>query len=149
MPAQYWQVLFSIVAAWFVVRLLRRAARTATILPSDMGRGADLHQVLGNLAMVYMLAGVPAGAHLTHGMEMPGPGIALPALAWVFVAYFLLFAVWLGVRLIEPVNTVAATATGAALLSDGPRGVVSSPHLLGSSRIVMGIGMSCMLVTML
>lgn len=148
-PAQYWQVLFSIVAAWFTVRLLRRGARTATILPSGPGRGADLHHVLGSLAMVYMLAGAPAGHHMTHGMEMPGPGIALPALAWVFVAYFLLFAVWLGVRLIEPVNTVAATATSAALLGDGPRGVVNSPHLLGSSRIVMGIGMSCMLVTML
>ncbi len=148
-PALYWQVLFSSVAAWFAVRLLRRGARTATILPSGASRGADLHHVLGSLAMVYMLTGVPAGHHMTHGMQMPGSGIALPALAWVFVAYFLVFTVWLSARLVEPVNTVAATATGAALLGDGPRGVVTSPHLLGSSRIVMGIGMSCMLVTML
>ncbi len=148
-PALYWQVLFSIIAAWFVVRLLRRAARPVTVAQAGPDRVADLHHVLGSLAMIYMLAGVPAGHHMTHGMEMIGPGIALPLLAWTFVAYFLVFAVWLGARLVMPVSTAAATAAGAALLDDGPRGVAASPHLLGSSRIVMGIGMSYMLVTML
>lgn len=148
-PELYWQVLFSIIAAWFAVRLLQRAARPVTVPQADPDRAADLHHVLGSLAMIYMLAGVPAGHHMNHGMEMAGPGIALPVLAWAFVGYFLVFAVWLGARLVTPVNTAAATATGAALLDDGPRGVAASPHLLGSSRIVMGIGMSYMLVTML
>lgn len=148
-PALYWQVLFSIITAWFAVRLLRRAARPVTVPQASPFRAADLHHVLGSLAMVYMLAGVPAGHHMNHGMEMAGPGIALPALAWAFVGYFLVFAVSLGARLVTPVNTAAAAATGAALLGDGPRGVTVSPHLLGSSRIVMGIGMSYMLVTML
>lgn len=133
-PALYWQVLFGMAAAWFAVRLFRR--------------GADLHHLLGNLAMVYMLAAVPAGHHITHGADLPGPGIAMPGLAWAFVGYFLTFAVWLGTRLVAPVSTLAATSAGAAFL-DGPRGVVTSPHLHGCSRIVMGIGMSCMLVTML
>ncbi|MGH3883507.1 MAG: DUF5134 domain-containing protein [Pseudonocardiaceae bacterium] len=150
-PALYWQVLFSIAAAWFAVRLLRRYARSATILQPGLGRGADLHHVLGNLAMVYMLAAVPAGHGVAHSAHIPesAPGIALPALAWAFVAYFLVFAVWSGARLIEPVGIVAATSAGAGSLSDGPRGVVTSPHVLGSSHVVMGIGMSYMLVTML
>jgi hypothetical protein len=137
-PALYWQVLFSVIAAWFAVQLLRRAAQPA-----------DLHHVLGSLAMVYMLTSSADGHHMTHGVAMAGPGIELPVLAWAFVAYFLVFAVWLGARMVTPVNTVAAPATGTALLGDGPRGVAASPHLLGSSRIVMGIGMSYMLVTML
>ncbi|MGH3994495.1 MAG: DUF5134 domain-containing protein, partial [Pseudonocardiaceae bacterium] len=53
-PALYWQVLFGVAAAWFAVRLLRRGARSGTILQPGLGRGADLHHVLGNLAMVYM-----------------------------------------------------------------------------------------------
>ncbi|MGH3981136.1 MAG: DUF5134 domain-containing protein [Pseudonocardiaceae bacterium] len=144
-PALYWQVLFSVIAAWFAVRLLRRAAQSVAIPQPGPDRAADLHHVLGSLAMVYMLAGIPGGHHMTHGMAMAGPGLALPVLAWAFVVYFLVFAVWLGARLVTPVNTVA----GAAVLGDGPRGVAASPHLLGSSRIVMGIGMSYMLVTML
>ncbi len=146
-PALYWQVLFSIAAGWFAVRLLRRV-RPAAIQRPGPDAGTDLHHVLGSLAMVYMLAAVPAA----HGMDMPGaghPGIALPALAWVLVGYFLVFAVRLGAQLVEPASTVAAAPTGAALLGGGPRGVVTSPHLLGAGRVVMGVGMSYMLVTML
>ncbi|MGH3897403.1 MAG: DUF5134 domain-containing protein [Pseudonocardiaceae bacterium] len=151
-PALYWQVLFGMAAAWFAVRLLRSGARSATIPQPGSGRGADLHHVLGNLAMVYMLVAVPAGhgaAHRTHVPGISAPGIALPALAWALLAYFLVFAVWLGAQLVEPVSTVAATSAGAAAPGGRPHGVVTSPHLLGSSRVVMGIGMSYMLVTML
>ncbi len=138
LPALYWQLLFSIVAAWFAVRLLRQGPRSA-----------DLHHVLGSLAMVYMLAAFPAGHHMSHGMDLPGLGIALPALAWAFVAYFLVFVVWLGARLVQPASTRSTTSAGAVLLGDGLRGVITSSHLLGSCRIFMGIGMSCMLMRML
>jgi hypothetical protein len=151
-PVLYWQVLFGMVAAWFAARLLRRGARSATIPQPGPGQGADLHHVLGSVAMVYMLAAVPAGRGLAHSTHMPGisgPGIALPALAWAFVGYFLVSTVWLGARLVEPVRTVAASCAGAVLLGGGPRGVLTSSHLVGSCRVVMGIGMSYMLVTML
>jgi Domain of unknown function (DUF5134) len=151
LPALYWQVLFGMTAAGFAVRLLRRGVRPVTIPQPGPGRGAELHHVLGNLAMVYMLAAVPAGhglAHSTHVPGISGPGIALPALAWALVGYFLVSAVWLGARLVEPVRTAAATSAGAVLLG-GPRGVVTSPQLVGSCQVVMGIGMSYMLVTML
>jgi hypothetical protein len=150
-PALYWQVLFGVAAAWFAARLLRRGARSVTIPQPERGRDADLHHVLGSVAMVYMLAAVPAGHGVAHSMHMSGisgPGIELPALAWAFVGYFLVSAVWLGARLVEPVRTAAVRRAGA-VLPGGQRGVVTSPHLVGSCRVVMGIGMSYMLVTML
>jgi Domain of unknown function (DUF5134) len=149
LPARYWQLLFGIVAAWFAVRLLRQGLRRATIPQSDPGRGADLHHVLGSLAMVYMLAAFPTGHQVSHGMDLSGQGIALPALAWAFVGYFLVFVVWLGARLVQPASTGSTTSASAVVLGGGLRGVLTSPHLLGSCRIFMGIGMSCMLVTML
>ncbi len=95
---------------------------------------------------------------------MGSAGTALPALTWVFIAYFLVFVVRLGARLAIP-STTGATNTGAtdteatdteatdteaiAALGSGTRGVVISPHLLGSSELVMAIGMSYMLLTML
>ncbi len=90
---------------------------------------------------------------------MGSAGTALPALTWVFIAYFLVFVVRLGARLAIP-STTGATDTGAtdteatealaiAALGSGIRGVVISPHLLGSSELVMAIGMSYMLLTML
>ncbi|MDQ4104984.1 MAG: DUF5134 domain-containing protein, partial [Actinomycetota bacterium] len=111
---------------------------------------SDLHHLLGNGAMVYMVAAVPAGHHVAHGIhpaEMDSTGIALPALAWVFVVYFLVYAVWLNARLIEPVSTVAATS--AVVLDGGLRSVASSSVVLGCGLVVKGVGMSYMLVTML
>ena len=92
--------------------------------------------------MIYMLAAMPAGHDMAHGMDMPeagSPGIALPMLAWALVAYFLVYAVRLGARLIEPVNTAGGGA---------PR-VVTSPQLLGSGLVGLSVGMSYLLVTML
>ncbi|HEY2766286.1 MAG TPA: DUF5134 domain-containing protein [Pseudonocardiaceae bacterium] len=164
-PALYWELVFSVIAGYFAVRMARRRMRPATVREP----GTDLHHVVGSLAMVYMLAAVPAGHTVTGhtvtgysmagmsmaGMDMTGmssagmaSGIALPGLAWVLVVYFLVFAVRLGARLIDPVRTPAPAGAGAGPAS-GPREVVSSPHLLGSCLIFMGIGMSYMLVTML
>jgi hypothetical protein len=150
-PALYWQVIFSVAAAWFAVRLLGRKLGSATVQRPGTQGGTDLHHVLGSLAMVYMLAAVPAGHDMTH-RDMPGmgsPGLVLPALAWAFIAYFLVYAMRLVARLVEPVNTVAANSTGAALAGGGPWGVVTSPHLIGAGLVIRGIGMSFMLVTML
>ncbi len=147
-PALYWQVLFGALAGVFAVRMIRRGTRPAAIRQP----GTDLHHVIGSLAMVYMLGAIPAGHSMAADMSMPGmasTGIALPVLAWVLVAYFLVYAVRLGARLVEPASPVAATSAGAVAVGGGPRGVVTSPHLLGSCLIFMGIGMSYMLVTML
>ncbi len=141
LPRLYWQVLFGLVAGHIAVRLIRRGARAVPASRRELGGQHELHLVVGGLAMVYMFAVMPAGQHMAQGMDMAGvgsTGSAIPALTWVLVAYFLVFVVRLSTRLAVPVNTLVPAD-----------GVVVSPHLLGSSEVVMGIGMSYMLMTML
>jgi Domain of unknown function (DUF5134) len=123
LPRLGWQVLFCLIAGYVAVRLLWRSGHH------------ELHLVVGGLAMVYMLAVMPAGHELSHGTSS-----ALPVLTWALVAYFVVFVVRLAARLAVPVDTVAAMPPGSAVVS---------PQLLGSSEVVMGIGMSYMLITML
>lgn len=161
LPRLYWQVLFGVAAAHIVVRLVRRRVRPVRVSRHDLGGHHELHLVIGGLAMVYMLAATPAGhamassMHSTESMDMNGvvsTGLALPALTWAFIAYFLVFAVWLGARLAAPGNTLTQGPSGplpGAAWGGGPRGVVISPPLLGFSEVVMCIGMSYMLMTML
>lgn len=154
LPRLYWQVLFGVAAGHIAVRLIRRSMRSTPVPGPGLGGHHELHLVIGSLAMVYMLATMPAG----HSMVEPSPhmdmagmgstGLALPILTWSFIGYFLVFVVRLGSRLAVPVGTLATTPTGAAL-GGGPRQVIISPHLLGSSEVVMCIGMSYMLMTML
>lgn len=150
LPRLAWQALFGLAAGHIAVRLIRRRIRSAPGAGLDLGRHHELHLVIGGVAMVYMFAAMPAGHRMTEGMDMAEMGstsVALPVLTWAFVAYFLVFVVRLGARLVLPVNTLAATPEG--FLGGGQRGVVISPHLLGSAEVVMGIGMSYMLLTML
>lgn len=150
LPPLYWQVLFGMAAGHIAVRLIRGNLRSAPVPGSDLGRHHELHLAIGGLAMVYMLAAMPAGRGMADGsgrmdMAMMGStGLALPVLTWAFIAYFLVFVVRLGARLAVPVTTLAGAPAGVG----GPRGVVISPHLLGSSEVVMAIGMSYMLMTM-
>ena len=150
LPRLGWQVLFGLTAGYIAVRLLRRglrtgpvSLRTGPVSRSDLGRTHELHLMVGGLAMVYMLAVMPAEHELPQGPDMAGAGFtssALPVLTWIFVAYFMVFVVRQNARLAVPVNSGAATPW---------RDVVISPQLLGSSEVVMGIGMSYMLITML
>jgi uncharacterized protein DUF5134 len=141
LPRLCWQVLFGLVTGHIAVRLIRRGGRAARESRRELGTHHELHLVVGALAMVYMFAVMPVGQHITHSMDMAGvgsTGLAVPALTWVLVAYFLVFVVRLSARLALPLNTLVPAD-----------GVVVSPHLLGSSEVVMGIGMSYMLMTML
>ncbi len=162
LPRLYWQVGFGVAAGHIAVRLIRRQARSLPVPSPDAGGHHELHLVVGGLAMVYMLAGMPAEHSMAEGVEMAAmgshgmgsTGTALPALTWAFIAYFLVFVVRLGARLAIPsttgaTNTEATEALAIAALGSGTRGVVISPHLLGSSELVMAIGMSYMLLTML
>lgn len=158
LPRLCWQSLFGLAAGYIAIRLVRRWFRPTLrwLTPLAGGGHHELHLLIGGLAMVYMFALMPAGqdpgagvaqgpgagvAHdMAHGgdmAQMGSTGLALPVLTWVFVGYFLVFVVRLAARLAVPVP------------AGGPRGMVVSPHLLGSSEVVMGIGMSCMLLMML
>lgn len=174
LPRLCWQLLFGLAAGYIAVRLIRRVLPTTQFAPVDtMARAHELHLLIGGMAMVYMFAVMPAGSDpgagvpqdpaggvsqdpgaqsLAHHMDMTQPGssgLALNLLTWTLVGYFVVFVVRLAARLAVPVNILAGMAAGAALPGGGPRGVVVSPHLLGSTEVVMGIGMSYMLLTML
>lgn len=142
LPRLWWQVLFGLMAGHIALRLIRRR-RSTSAARSDLGGHHELHLVVGALAMIYMVAAMPAGHDMAHGMHtaaMNSTGSALPALSWAFVVYFLVFVVRLSAQLAVPVSGAAAST---------PRSMLVSPHLSGSSEVVMGIGMSYMLVTML
>ncbi len=143
LPRLGWQVLFSLAAGYIAVRLIRRSRRAAPSLQPALSGHHELHLVVGAVAMIYMFAAMPAGHELAHSVHTAGTGstgVALPVLTWAFVVYFLVFVVRLGARLAVPVSGAAAST---------PRSMLVSPQLSGSSEVVMGIGMSYMLVTML
>ena len=155
LPRLYWQVAFGVAAGHIAVRLIRRQLRSVPVPPHHLGGHHELHLVIGGLAMVYMLAMMPAEHAMADGMagmEMAATGaagVAVPVLTWAFIAYFLVFVVRLGTRLAMPANAAETETLVSAVLGGGTRGVVVSPHLLGSSELVMAIGMSYMLMTML
>jgi hypothetical protein len=158
LPRLYWQVIFGVAAGHIAVRLIRRQVRSLPVPSPDAGGHHEVHLAVGGLAMVYMLGAMPAAEHpMIEGMEMAAmgsrglssTGTALPALTWAFIVYFLVFVVRLGARLAIPATTGATETLAIAALGGGTRGVVISPHLLGSSELVMTIGMSYMLLTML
>jgi len=149
LPRVYWQVIFGVAAAYIAIRLVRRSLRAAPSAPGPAQPCGqhELHLVIGGVAMVYMLTAMPARQAMASGMDMTAmrpTGLVLPVLTWAFIGYFLVFAVRLGARLAVPVP-IGPVPLGAG----GPRGVVISPHLLGCAEVVMGIGMSYMLMTML
>lgn len=152
LPRLSWQVIFGVAAAHIAVRLIRRRARSSPAPSAGLCGQHEVHLIVGGLAMVYMLTVMPAGRAMAAGMEMAGMhsvGPALPVLAWAFIAYFLVFVVWLGARLAMPATETLANRASNAALGGGPRDVVISPHLLGSSELVMAIGMVNMLMTIL
>jgi hypothetical protein len=163
LPRLCWQILFGVVAGYVTVRLFRRWLRTGHLWLAKPSGHHELHLLIGAVAMGYMFAAMPGWqipgtgiAHdmgdMGHGVDMvqAGPsGLAFTVLTWMFVGYFLIFVVRLAARLAVPVNTLAGMAAGAALSGEGARGVVVSPHLLGATEVVMGIGMSCMFLMML
>ncbi len=165
LPRLCWQLLFGLAAGYIAVRLIRRGLRATRLSPTGPMVGHhELHLLVGGMAMVYMFAVMPAGhgpaqdpgagvpQDMAHHMDMAQvglSGLAAPFLTWTFVGYFVIFVVRLAARLAVPVNILAGLAVSPALPGGGPRGVVVSPHLLGSTEVVMGIGMSYMLLTML
>ena len=150
LPRLYWQVAFGVAAGHMAVRLIRRQLRSVPVPARHLGGHHELHLVIGGVAMVYMLEMMPAEHAMAVGMAATdAAGVALPVLTWSFIAYFLVFVVRLGARLAMPANAAETETLASAALGGGTRGVVVSPHLLGSSELVMAVGMSYMLLTML
>ncbi|MFH8615976.1 DUF5134 domain-containing protein [Streptomyces sp. NPDC017979] len=101
-------------------------------------RGAHhLHHLVGSLAMVYMAVAMarPAGGAAGHGGHAPDASTGLPLLTGVLLAYYAVYVVRSGIRL------VPAGATG-------PAAAAPLPELLPACRLAMGLGMLAMLSAM-
>ncbi|MDI5965370.1 DUF5134 domain-containing protein [Streptomyces sp. SL13] len=117
-----------------------------TLSLSRRGDHAPAHHVhlgVGAASMVYMSV-VMATAPAAHG-AMPGmagtTGTAgLPVVNGLLLAYFGLYALWAGLRMLPA--GAAATAGGAT------GGLLAAPELAAACRVSLGIGMFAMLLTM-
>ncbi|MFF7674518.1 DUF5134 domain-containing protein [Actinacidiphila glaucinigra] len=104
-----------------------------------------LHHAVGAGAMVYMAvamaeAGAVGGA--AHAGHAPA---GTPATTGLLLAYFAIYVLAAGVRLVSAPATVAAAGTGAA---GGALPVAHAPELASACRVSMAIGMFAMLLTL-
>ncbi|MGD3107083.1 DUF5134 domain-containing protein, partial [Streptomyces sp. YGL11-2] len=121
-----------------------------------------LHHAVGMAAMVYMalaMAGM-SGTHGAGGMAgmagMAGAGgmdgmsggahaapAGVPLLTGMLLAYYTVYVIAAGIRLVPAAGTAAGTATGpAAGAAAGP------PVVLRACQVAMGIGMLAMLLAL-
>ncbi|MES9506397.1 DUF5134 domain-containing protein [Streptomyces sp. NPDC000609] len=108
--------------------------------------GHHLHHLVGSSAMVYMAltmapgGGAAHGGHAGHGVAAAG---GVPLLTGLLLAYYAVYVLWSGSRLIP----VAATATAGG---GGPAGGGWStrPELALACRLTMGLAMFAMLLTL-
>lgn len=129
--------LFAAAAAWemWLVRQHRSATREAA---------HHLHHAVGALAMVYM-ALVMAGGESGGGHHSSAAATAgVPLLTGVLLAYFAVYVLRCGLRLL-PAGTGGAGSPSAA-----PPGcaVRDEPGFALACRLAMGTGMIAMLVTL-
>ncbi|MGR3937406.1 DUF5134 domain-containing protein [Streptomyces sp. BRA346] len=117
-----------------------------------------LHHAIGASAMAYMalamMAGTPgghghdasmaAGGHMTAGGDMASDAAAsgIPVLTGALLAYFAVYAVRSGLRLL-PMTDGAVAAAGAPSVGWSRR-----PELRHACRLTMAIGMFAMLLTL-
>ncbi|MFD0025933.1 DUF5134 domain-containing protein [Streptomyces sp. NPDC058382] len=111
--------------------------------------GHHLHHLVGSSAMVYMAVvmarpgGAGHGAHASHAMAAAG---GVPLLTGLLLAYYAVYVLRSGARLIP----VASTAAGGVALAGGspPGGWTTRPELALACRLTMGISMFAMLLTL-
>jgi hypothetical protein len=144
-------------AAVFGAAAVRAVVPVRSLLPVRRGTGwpghHHLHHAIGALAMVYMalamMAGPPGGHG--HGASMAAGGAGevmpdrmvggIPALTGVLLAYFAVYAVRSGLRLLPMTD-------GAPSVTTPPVGWSRRPELRHACRLAMGIGMFAMLLTL-
>ncbi|MEV6564894.1 DUF5134 domain-containing protein [Streptomyces kronopolitis] len=115
------------------------------------------HHAVGAGAMVYMAltmalppewwgsSGHPErwGRMAAMGpMGHPAPG-GVPLLTGLLLAYFTVYVIAAGVRLVPAADTAAGTTAAG-----GPAAVAGPPGVLRACRVAMGIGMLAMLLTL-
>jgi hypothetical protein len=151
-PPMWWAVVFAVDSAWLGLRLLglsRDGAGSAAGPPH--GRAHLLSHLSVAVAMAYMFAVMPAdglaGSGLSHTGHLSASNAGFAVLGWLAVAYFLGHAVCCGIRVAVP-GSQPGTAARDRAASGGAAGLAMAHGNL-TLGLVMGLGMSYMLMTML
>jgi uncharacterized protein DUF5134 len=146
LPAAAWAAVFAAAAAWF----------GGQALLAWRGRGSGpgrcrhpLPHATECLAMVYMLTAAPAQRPgSANGAAMPamgatgGPGAArFPELAVIFAVFLVGYVAWLGDRI--------PAARSCARQAGGGRWPALAPRAAAWYKLIMGITMGYLLITML
>lgn len=142
-PVPVWVVLFGGAAAWSLVEGLRPGGH----------RGHHLYHAVGHLAMVYMAL---AMARAAAGAAADGGGMAgmtapsgVPLLTGALLLFFGCYVLVGGVRLVGVAGTQAGTQAGTgAGGGSAVRRLLGAPELPDACRMVLGMGMFAMLLSM-
>jgi hypothetical protein len=142
-PGAVWIAVFGAAAAWSLIEGLR---------PRADHRGHHLYHGVGHLAMVYMavvLEGMRAqGAQGAQGMAGMAGSAGVPLLTGALLVFFGGYALLCGVQLIgAPTGGAAGGEVGGPYRSVAHR-LVGAPELPHACRMVLGIGMFAMLLSM-
>ncbi len=153
-PPRWWAVVFAADTAWLAFRILRppRDAGAFTVSRGGLLRGRShvVTHVLAGLTMVAMFAALPpdglSGSGLSHIGHLSASA-AFAVVGWLAAAYFLGHAMWCGIQVTVSAPQHSPGAPGRA----SPNGVVTllGAQVSGPLGLIMGIGMSYMLMTML
>ncbi|HEX4246625.1 MAG TPA: DUF5134 domain-containing protein [Pseudonocardia sp.] len=154
-PPVWWAWGFGVHTAWLGVHIVRSAPPHTAGGGVLAGRGHLLSHVLAAAVMTFLFAAMPAdalsGAGISHAGHLAATSAVFAVVGWLAAAYFLVDMVHAGVR-------VAAAPPGQHALGPAPGAPTARPGgVLGlltaradlPLRVVMGLGMSYMLLTML
>jgi hypothetical protein len=165
LPDVAWEVVFALLAAWFVVRVLADASSNG--VRALAGGHCAPHLVhSGSMLYMFLAASAPAARASGPGGMPGGPGagtmaLSHPTLAYVFAFVLVGYAIWdldqlsgrryaLGTRVsLAGAGEAAAASRGVAFAGGshpGGGGFLRSPAVTVGGRITMGITMAFMLL---
>ena len=127
--------------AWLFAAVFGAMALWPVLLSRRGGHAAHhAHLSVGAGAMAYMAvtaATAPAGM---PGMAGAAGGAGIPWVNAILLAYFGLYALWAGLRMLPAVSPAAVVSPAG--------GVLAAPELAAACRVSLGMGMFAMLLTM-
>jgi hypothetical protein len=158
-PVAVWALLFGGAAVWSLAEGLRPAGRRGTAAgragqpgpgPGHGGhRSHHLYHAVGHLAMVYMAAVAASAMPGMAGMAGARGLSGIPLLTGALLVFFGGYALVSGVRLVGATGPATAGSTpGAAGGGSVARRLLGAPELPQACRMVLGMGMFAMLLTM-
>jgi Domain of unknown function (DUF5134) len=131
LPTPVWVLVFGAQAVFFGAVLLRRPAGW-----SDQDNWDHTQHMMASIGMIYMVLAI-------GGTGMAGMDMGTSPLAGAFGVYFLIYAVWSGLRATQ----LAPAGVGVSAGWSGLPLVLSRPLAVHGCRALMGGGMAYLLLT--